>query len=62
MPPDIVLRPSGIWNTRAPMHNYLHAHRRHQRTYYMHLCATYFLQKQLDAIPADYQSGILGKL
>jgi hypothetical protein len=61
MPPDIVIRPSGIWNTRARMHNYLHAHRRHQRTYYMHLCATYLLQKQLDAIPVDYQSSILAR-
>ena len=33
MPPDIVIRPSGVWNSRAPFHNFFVAHRQHQRTY-----------------------------
>ena len=33
MPPDIVIRPSGIWDSRAPFHNFLLAHRRIIRTY-----------------------------
>jgi hypothetical protein len=33
MPPDIVIRPSGVWDSRAPLHNFLSAHRRTIRTY-----------------------------
>ena len=33
MPPDVVIRPSGVWNTRVPFHYFVNEHRAHNRTY-----------------------------
>lgn len=33
--PELVVRPSGIWDSRAPFHNYLIAHREQSRSYYI---------------------------
>jgi hypothetical protein len=37
--PDIVIRPSGIWNSRAPFHDYLNLHRLENRTFYLQVLA-----------------------
>lgn len=35
MPPDLVIRPSGVWNSRAPFHNFLREHREQNRLYHL---------------------------
>ena len=44
MPPDIVIRASGIWDTRAPFHIFLNEHRAINRTYHLTTVSLRYLQ------------------
>lgn len=47
MPPDLVVRPSGVWNSRAPFHNLWLAHQQQNRSH--HLLTLAVLRTQSDA-------------
>lgn len=48
MPPDIVIRSSGVWDSRAPLHTFLAAHREIVRTYNVLTLAVYRLTKEAE--------------
>src|SRR5205809_5270387 len=46
MPPDIVIRPSGVWDSRASLRSFLSVHRRIVRTYNILTLAVYRLSHE----------------
>src|ERR1043166_6256660 len=57
MPPDIVIRPSGVWNSRAPFHTFLQEHRRIMRHYNVLTLAVYRLTHEAGQPSVAARSG-----
>jgi hypothetical protein len=57
MPPDIVIRPSGVWDSRAPFHTYLSFHRRILRSYNVLCLAVERLKRDAKDPTVAAQSG-----
>lgn len=57
MPPYVVIRPSGIWDSRAPFHNFLAAHREIIRTYNVLTLAVYRLKHEASDPAIEGRSG-----
>ena len=49
MPPDIVIRPAGVWNSRAPFHDFVEDHKRIGRGYAMTVVAALRIKRDLGA-------------
>jgi len=47
MPPDIVIRPAGIWDSRAPFHNYLKEQKRISRSYALSVLTALKVERDL---------------
>lgn len=57
MPPDIVIRPSGVWDSRAPLHTFLAAQREIIRTYNVLTLAVYRLTNEAEEPAIAQRSG-----
>lgn len=57
MPPDIVIRPSGVWNSRAPLHTFLSEHLEIVRTYNVLTLAVYRLTHEASDFAVATRSG-----
>jgi hypothetical protein len=48
MPPDMVIRPSGVWNTRAPFHSFLQEYKAANRVYALSVLAASRVRRDLE--------------
>lgn len=46
MPPDVIVRPSGVWNSRAPFHDYLQQLRTFNQLYFAAMLAIDFVERE----------------
>ena len=49
--PDVVIRPSGVWDSRAPFHDFLNQHRLENRIYYIGVLTIEKLRYELRQLP-----------
>lgn len=54
--PDLIIRPSGVWNSRAPFHNWLLLYKHLNRAYELAILSTDHLSLDFESLSKDDQS------